>query len=277
MPKFYLGSNQINNFFQDNNISSFGDLPNPYLVVRGGTITTDGDFQIHTFTTVGTSSLFVDELAQIPANNEIEYLVIGGGGGGTNLNASDRTNGGCGGGAGEVLTGSVNATTIGSFNVIVGGGGLGSGVSKTGAQDSAGQNGSGSSVFSIVADPGEGSPKSRGGNSGNGFPGAADDNNQGGGGGGAAQGGSVINGGNGFSSSITGIATFYGGGGAAYDSNPPTTGSAGLGGGGIADSFQAGDGENGKGGGGGGASPGIGAFAGNGGSGVVILRYRFQN
>ena len=60
-------------------------------VPSGGTITTDGDFKVHTFNSSGTFT--IPRLALV-LNSQVEYLVIGsGGGGGTNV-------GGGGGGAG---------------------------------------------------------------------------------------------------------------------------------------------------------------------------------
>ena len=43
----------------------------------GGTITTDGDYKVHTFTTSGTFTV-----TEAGTNAEVEYLVIAGGGGG---------------------------------------------------------------------------------------------------------------------------------------------------------------------------------------------------
>jgi hypothetical protein len=54
---------------------------NPFLVATGGTITTDGNFKIHTFTGDGTFT--VSSAAICAANNNIDYLVIAGGGGGS--------------------------------------------------------------------------------------------------------------------------------------------------------------------------------------------------
>ena len=59
-----------------------------YMVATGGTITTDGDFKVHTFT--GSSTFTVTQLGD---DGTVEYLVIAGGGGG-------GPRGGGGGGAG---------------------------------------------------------------------------------------------------------------------------------------------------------------------------------
>jgi len=62
-----------------------------WIKATGGTITTDGDYKIHTFT--GSGTFTVTTLGLI---GTVEYLVIGGGGGGGNGHA------GGGGGAGTV-------------------------------------------------------------------------------------------------------------------------------------------------------------------------------
>ena len=77
----------------------------------GGTITTDGNYRIHTFTSNGTLS--------VSSAGEIEYLVVaGGGGGGQNLYG----NSGGAGGAGGYRTGNTSIGT-GDFTVVVGNGG----------------------------------------------------------------------------------------------------------------------------------------------------------
>ena len=110
-----------------------------------------------------------------------------------------------------------------------------------------------------------------------------DPNYPGSGGGGAGGAGGDVsttttstNGGIGVQSSITGVATYYAGGGGGSAQNGGTSGNGGLGGGGNAGSgagnkgYPGQPGESGKGGGGGAGNRSIG---GNGGSGVVILRY----
>ena len=47
----------------------------PYISATGGTITTDGDYKVHSFTTVGNTNFVVT------GSGTVEYLVIGGGGG----------------------------------------------------------------------------------------------------------------------------------------------------------------------------------------------------
>lgn len=78
----------------------------------GGTITTSGNYTIHTFTSSGTLTITEGDLG-------IEYLVVAGGGGGSGGAANV---GGGGGGGGGLLTGTATHGT-GSYTVTVGGGG----------------------------------------------------------------------------------------------------------------------------------------------------------
>jgi len=68
-----------------------------YVIATGGTITTSGDYKIHTFTGPGT--FCVSALAVAPANNVADYVVIAGGGGGGQADPMPYSAAG-GGGAG---------------------------------------------------------------------------------------------------------------------------------------------------------------------------------
>ena len=73
---------------------------NPFLLATGGTITTSGNFKIHTFTGPGTFT--VCRVSQTAADNTISYLVAAGGGSGGNGGGTTGGSGaaGAGGGAG---------------------------------------------------------------------------------------------------------------------------------------------------------------------------------
>ena len=129
---------------------------NPFVVATGGTITTSGDFKIHTFTGPGT---FTVTSAGVPSTpNVIDYLVVGGGGGGRAANAAGG--GGAGGFRLSNATGmpgpntSPLANPVGltlpatSYPVTVGGGGSGAGSGASGAN----------SVFSTITSAGGGTP-----------------------------------------------------------------------------------------------------------------------
>jgi len=262
----------------------------------GGTITTSGGKQIHTFTSSGTLS----PITPITAS----YLVVaGGGGGGSNsgggagaggLQASSTTlysgatyvvtvgAGGAGGASGGNNTGSNGSDSIVSGTGLTtltstGGGGGG----KNAASPNGSNGGSGGGGGSNGATLGTGGT----GVSGQGYAGGtgATDNatyrNGGGGGGASAVGSNGTSsaggaGGNGTASSISGSSVTYagGGGGASF-----TTGGAGGTGGGGAGTGGVGGAVGGSGttnlGGGGGGGAGGNGGGGSGGSGIVIISY----
>ena len=106
----------------------------------GGTITTDGDYKVHTYNTSGTFTV-----TEAGTNAEVEYLVIAGGGGGCR-----RSTGGAdgGGGAGGYRTATGYAVSNQAYTVTIGAGGAG----QTGQNASNGSN----SVFSTINTTGGG-------------------------------------------------------------------------------------------------------------------------
>ena len=282
-----------------------------FIAATGGTITTSGDYKIHSFTGDG---CFVVSCGGNPAgSNTVDYLVVAGGGSGGN-------DAGGGGGAGGFREGRqvapaytasplvaptglpVSATT---YPVTVGGGGT-----NPGSPQSPGTQGS-DSIFSTITSSGGGggaftSPfANKDGGSGGGSRGACSQGtgntppvsppqgNPGGGnappggsgGGGAGAAGATAAagaGGNGVTTSISASPTAYaGGGGGGNNCTAPTGGSGGTGGGGDGGARGGaelgGDGTANTGGGGGGAGGGpANAAAGSGGKGIVIIRYKFQ-
>lgn len=274
-----------------------------YVTATGGTITTCGDYKIHTFTSSGT---FTVTCAGNPeGGSTVDYLVIGGGAGGGAGNPGET--GGAGGGAGgyresvpspaawtaSPLANPGNQITVTAtgYPVTVGGGG-------NGAPGSAIRGTPGSpSVFSTITSAGGGGgagvwdhPPSRDGipgasgggaaygrpaGSGNqppvsppqGNPGGTRSPGRGGGGGAGAAAGPSGNGGAGSPSEFSGTDVTRAGGGAG-------TGTA-TGGGGscVCGVGQCGTANTGGGGGGTAVTPSVG---GSGGSGVVIIRYKFK-
>jgi len=256
----------------------------------GGTLTTSGGKQIHTFTSSGTLS----PLTPVTAS----YLVVAGGGGGA-------TNIGGGGGAGGLQTGSTTLYSGATYVVTVGAGGSGG----SGAGDFVGSNGSnsilsGTGLTTLTSTGGGGGGRNAtptnagnggsGGGAGEGSSfgtGTAGQGNNGGtafdasgayGGGGGGGAGAVGangssssggNGGVGIASSITGTSTYYAGGGGGGGIG--TVGSGGNGGGGNANATSGGAGTSGTTnlGGGGGAGGGSYGAGGAGGSGTVIISY----
>ena len=247
----------------------------------GGTITTNGNYVIHTFTTVGTNSFIVSS-----GSLTCDVLVVAGGGGG-------GAGAGGGGGAGGLMT-NTTVCSSGYYAVVVGAGG--SGAWEVNA--TAGENSSFGTNVAFGGGRG-GSWGMAGGDGGSGgggscdyttpYNGGAATNGQGyeggwgyslprvgGGGGGASEAGVYGveggNGGDGVQNEFSGAATWYaGGGGGGVDSSSP--GQGGQGGGGDGHSYL--DAEDGTAntGGGGGGGPYDGGDGGDGGSGIVIVRY----
>ena len=315
------------------------------IAATGGTVTTCGDFKIHTFTGPGTFCV----TAGAGPLGVADYLVIAGGGGG------GRDDGGGGGAGGfreshnPTTSGCYTASplaapnsptsaslpfTVGAYPVTVGSGGAGA----TGTPNSTGAPGSNSVLSTITSTGGGGgsrddpgglpggsgggghSPARPGGtgntppvsppqgnNGGTGRQGGAGTPYLGGGGGGAGAAGSP-----GPSGKAGGVGSplatafigptapsygtsgpnpgryFAGGGGGneVGDSGVPTSlpqGSGGSGGGGAASGpgyprppGTPGTANTGGGGGGGGVYPGPQVPAGAGGSGIVMIRYKYQ-
>ena len=299
---------------------SDGDSQATYINATGGTITTDGNFRIHTFTSSGTFG--VTSTSNTEPFNDLSYVVVAGGGAGGN--ACLATNG-YGGGAGAggfrenkgtedsytaspLNGGTPIVATVSNFPITVGAGGAGQPAPVgTGASGSV-------STFSTVSSAGgggggygpDGQAGGSGGGSGNGSsagagntppvsppqgnPGGSEAPNASGGGGGATAAGSNGNpggpagpGGAGATSSITGSAVARaGGGGGGGNCGETGGGTGGTGGGGAGGNDHAsGTPGTANTGGGGGASGANTPYpstvtAGAGGSGVVIIRYRFQ-
>tara|TARA_R100001510_G_C7635740_1_gene193918 strand:- start:7 stop:1467 length:1461 start_codon:yes stop_codon:yes gene_type:complete len=330
------------------NESNVGDLENvQYVTATGGTVTTSGDYKIHTFTSSGT---FTVTNAGNPAGSTIvDYMVVaGGGGGGSTYQPGGGNFGGAGGGGGgfresvpspaawtaSPLASSAGGLTVSAqaYPITVGGGGSGS----PGGTDNGSASQGSSSIFSTITSAGGGlggrttnpsgsftdantggaggsggggamyNQGSRPGGSGNtpsvsppqgnngGSGTSSGSNNVAGGGGGATQAGTNGTsrqggpGGAGATTSISGSpSSFSGGGGGSSrcpDNSAPERGLGGTGGGG--DGGAAGTpttpgtaGTTNTGGGAGGATqennyPIAGP---SGGSGIVVLRYKYQN
>jgi len=317
------------------NSANSADLPLPALftTATGGTITTCGDYKIHTFTGPGTFCVSqVGNNASNPAGgpSAVSYMVVAGGGGGA---IGDRQGGG---GAGGFREGRVTAPeypasplvttgltiTASPYPITVGAGGAGGApapnynLGSDGANSifssitSTGGGGGGSTGPSNTGNPGGSGggggiqntgPGLFGGGSGNTPPVSPPQGNNGGrkdsspnggsgggGGAGAAGGDGCASppgtggvGGAGVTTSINGSpVTRAGGGGGGGDSGPQPGGS---GGGGAAKSAcSPGTGNAGTantGGGGGGTSycfQGTKPAGAAGGSGIVIIRYKYQ-
>jgi len=282
-----------------------------FVTATGGTITTSGDFKIHTFTGPGT--FCVSNAGNPSGSTTVDYLVTAGG-------ASGGGSYGGGGGAGGFRVSfcapaSALPVSVQGYPITVGGGGAS--VSPPGTTGNNGSN----SVFSSITSTGGGggapadgsdgdvgntggsggggatsggttgaggagntppvSP-SQGSNGGNGTSDNATYRAGGGGGGASAVGGNGVpidggSGGDGTASSITGSSVTRAGGGGG-GSNGPARAPGGSGGGGAGGhpggtSGVAGTANT---GGGGGSTHYCSGSSGAGGSGIVIIRYKFQ-
>ena len=275
---------------------------NVYPVVTGGTLTSDSTYYYRTFT--GTGSLSISG-----GNLNSDILVVAGGGSGGTGAGSWGGGGGAGGYRTTLDTSSVNIP-IATHTVTVGGGGTGvtnrdtlntsgtnSSIIGTGfsfSSSGGGRGGNESASYYVGGNGGSGG----GGNynaapgSGNvgsytpveGYSGAsAQSGNNSAGGGGAGASGSSSNGGIGRNTNSTwatvtstGSSGYYAGGGGSGQYPAMTPGSGGSGGGGAGSPNGTNNGVSGTAntGGGGGGTNGNGTYyGGNGGSGIVIVRY----
>jgi len=303
-----------------------------FITATGGTITTTGDYKIHTFT--GDGCFVVSDGGNPVGSNTVDYLVVAGGGGGGRwygggggaggYRFSDGTASGCYSAGPAPLGASALPVSTTTYPITVGSGGVGGAISPSPAHATNGSN----SVFSTITSAGGGgaggnanppfapiydaNPGGSGGGgkannchtgtagSGNTPPvsppqgnpaGAASASPEiaaGGGGAGGASNPAVTDGstggfgGVGLTSCITGSPVGRGGGGSGNSATPPHGNANPTGapfGGGVSNSpTTAGSSGTANTGGGGGAGPngGCETFAGSGGKGIVIVRYKYQ-
>jgi hypothetical protein len=235
----------------------------PVMEATGGTITTDGVYKVHTFTSGG-----IFNVTSMPG--KIDVIIVGGGGGGGMNNWT-----GAGGGGGEVKYFTTTSTVRG-YTITLGGGGGGACSNSTN-----GGNG-GTTTFD--------STSSYGGNvhginfncykSGNsntcGTGGGSSGSSWSGGGGGAGGAGSGPTGGSGLlvtTGYFAGNTTYYGAGAGAGSEAGYGNTYAGTGGTGRATGTSSISGSANTGAGGGGGSLQQGYCSAAGGSGIVIVRY----
>jgi len=261
-----------------------------FITATGGTVTTDGDYKVHTFTSSGTLQITNTSGTLLQGT----YVLVGGGAAGGLTTASDYMSGG-GGGAGGCLYGSFRPVADTGYSVIIGAGG------SVGSYPNP-NNGSRSFALNGLA--------LGGGHGASGGTSGTDADNGGSGGGGAAAGeqegesralayGTTGQGNRGGSGNWTAYAeTAGGGGGGALGVGQDGTGSTGGdGGAGLVSSISGSSVTYARGGGGGGSvtsgapintagaantgNGGSGSYGNRqtnfaGGSGVFIFRYKFQ-
>ena len=272
--------------------------PPEYTAATGGTVTTSGDYKIHSFT--GDGCFVLSSAGNSGGNNQISYMVVAGGGGTRGDTAPGAGAGGFREGratndcytASPLVAPALTGLAAATYPITVGGGG-----SAGPNYCSAGPRGS-NSVFSTITSTGGGgrpagpapNPDIRPGGSGSAggtgntppvSPPQGNDGNHGGGGatsaGRPAPGPTGGPGGDGATTHITGSPATYAGGGGGGKDQSGSDSSGGPGGGGAGGN-RPGAGQPGtanKGGGAGG--PGAANPGASGGKGVVVIRYKFQN
>jgi hypothetical protein len=158
------------------------EIGNSFITATGGTVTTVncGACKVHTFTGPGT--FCVSALATAPANNQVSYLVVAGGGGaGTQISGNGGTGGAGAGGFREDKSpttpytasplegaGAITVTAT-AFPITVGGGGPG-GPAPSAAK---GTNGTNSQFSTIISAGGGGGGAAAGPNFQPGLPGGS--------------------------------------------------------------------------------------------------------
>tara|TARA_R100001480_G_scaffold37502_1_gene50361 strand:- start:608 stop:1777 length:1170 start_codon:yes stop_codon:yes gene_type:complete len=267
-----------------------------FISATGGTITTSGNFKFHAF--LSSSTFTVSSLGNSAGGGStIEYLAVGGGGsGGTGSYGYGAQSNGGGGGAAGLYNNTSFTVSAQAYTITIGAGGAG-----VAPQNNAGNDGNVSSAFGVNAGAGNANSGMSGGGSGQpqAKAGGGSSTYAGGGGGGAGGVGSAPSGnvrGDGgvglqFSNfsqfgaeaqtdTITTTPTangFFAGGGQGGGSGGSNKRAAGGGGAAtqiaVSDTTMAGVINTGGGGAGGYAEV---ARSGNGGSGIVLVRYQFQ-
>jgi len=163
----YMGSAQGWSLINEDTTTNLGK---EYIAATGGTVTTSGNFKIHTFT--GDGNFVVSAAGNSAGSNKVSYVVVAGGGAGMtkgarNSTTSERYGMGAGGAGGyregkapafDTYTASPLVAPDGlpvsaqTYPVTVGGGGAATSIPSTA---SSGPNGS-NSVFSTITSTGGG-------------------------------------------------------------------------------------------------------------------------
>ena len=135
--------------------ASTGVTGGTFITATGGTITTVGDYKVHTFKTSGTFTVTAVGTGA-PESDKVEYVVVGGGGGG----ACGQSAPGGGGGAGGYRSSGISYTdnratneritvTAQAYPITVGAGGSGATLNQAGGSG-------GTSSFSTITSGGGG-------------------------------------------------------------------------------------------------------------------------
>ena len=107
-----------------------------FIAASGGSVSTQGDYKVHTFTSSGTMTF--SQVGNAAGSNTVEYLVVGGGG---KSQSGSPKSGGQGGKGGNGQASSISGSSV---TYAGGGGGHGWGGSQGGGSGGGGQGNSGS-------------------------------------------------------------------------------------------------------------------------------------
>src|SRR6056300_980613 len=148
------------------------DIGATYISATGGTVTTSGNYKIHTFT--GDGCFVVSCVGNPAGSTSVDYLVLAGGGGGAHGQTSNYSSGGGGAGGARMSSGTASGcytasplgacvssitVSVTTYPVTVGAGGAPGCSGDSGISSSNNTSGS-NSVFSTITSTGGG----RGGN-----------------------------------------------------------------------------------------------------------------
>src|SRR5262249_2359894 len=107
-----------------------------FMSATGGTVTTDGDYKVHTFTSNGTFT--VTALGSDPTYGSKVWRLIQAGGGAGGWSGTNNSDAGAGGGAGGYLNNNAydHSVLVQAYPVVVGAGGIATSSSATNGGDS---------------------------------------------------------------------------------------------------------------------------------------------
>ena len=256
-----------------------------YVTAAGGTITTDGDYKVHTF--LSSANFTVSDAGSAEGSSTVEILLVAGGGcgGGSNVTSGSSSERGGGGGAGGYRTFAAFAVSASTYAMVIGAGASSNsdGSNSTGFGYSSTGGGAGA-YHALGGYPATFAGRNGGSGGGGMWAGASPEGGKGTGNlgsytpvegydGGLATGGYYGGGGGGSSAAGTDSVTGTGGGGAGTVNTINGSSVTYAAGGDVATAVA---GTANKGNGGASNTPNTGGSI-NGGSGIIIVRYKFQN
>ena len=127
-----------------NTVTIYSQDSSNYIQATGGTIIDSSGYRLHVFTSADDFNV-----SSVGTFNQVEYLIVAGGGGGTGASGTFEY-GGAGGGAGGLLTG-ITTVVAQPYVANIGGGGAGGAGNFPNPVGIVGAGGSNSSIFGLVS------------------------------------------------------------------------------------------------------------------------------